>query len=83
MSESWESLYIDRAELEELLNFDLLSTWALDISRVVFLCQKRYRKSLLFTEGCSLFLVFLLLFPINLILFRKLDWLSNNTNGLI
>lgn len=83
MSESWESLYIDQAELEELLNFDLLSTWALDISRVVFLCQKRYRQSLLFTEGCSLFLVFLLLFPINLILFRKLGWLSNNTNGLI
>ncbi|MDJ0532823.1 MAG: hypothetical protein QNJ70_10060 [Xenococcaceae cyanobacterium MO_207.B15] len=83
MSLKWEELEISPAELEELLNFDLLSTWAIDISRVFLLRQAKYRNSLLFTEGCYLFLVFILLFPINLIIFRNFGWLTNNTNGLI
>lgn len=80
---NWEELEISQAELEEIVNFDLLSTWAIDISRIFFLGQNTYLKSLLFTEGCSLFLVSLLFFPINLIFFRNLGWLSNSTNGLI
>ena len=79
----WQELEISQAELEELLNFNLLSTWAIDIGRVFWLRQTTYRKSLLFTEACSLFLVFLLLFPIKFILFRNFGWLSNNTDGLI
>lgn len=83
MSLNWKELEISQAELEELVNFDLLSTWAIDISRVFFLDLNIYRKSLLITEGCSLFLVSLLFFPINLIFFRNFNWLNNNINGLV
>ena len=80
---NWEELEISQAQLEELVNFDLLSTLAIDLSRVVFLRQTTSRKSLLFTEGCSLFLISLLFFPINLIIFRNYGWLSNNIHGFI
>jgi hypothetical protein len=83
MSINWEKLEISQAELDELVNFDLLSTWAIDISRVFLLRQKTYYKSLLVTESVCLFLILFLLFPINLIVFRNFDWLSNNLSGLI
>ena len=83
MSLNWKKLEITQAQLEELIDFDLLSTWAIDISRVFVMHKKTYRRSLLFTESCSLFLVYLLLCPVILILFRNLAWLSNNTRGLI
>lgn len=83
MSVNWEELEISQIELDELVNFDLLSTLAIDISRVFLLRQKIYRKSLLMTEGIYLFLIFLLFCPVNLILFRNFGWLSNNINGLI
>ena len=83
MSVNWKELEISQPELEKLVNFDLISTWAVDISRVLFLNLKAYQKSLLFIEGCSLFLISLFIFPINLIIFRNLDWLSNNISGFI
>jgi hypothetical protein len=83
MSVNWGNLEISQAELEELINFDLLSTWAIDLSRVLLLHNRKYVRSLLFTECCSLFLIFLLFFPINFILFRNFGWLSNNINGFI
>lgn len=83
MSVNWEKLEISQAELDELVNFDLLSTWAIDISRVFLLRQKTYHKSLLVTEAVCLFLILFLLFPIILIFFRNFDWLSNNISGLI
>jgi hypothetical protein len=83
MSLNWEKLEISQVELEELVNFDLLSTWAINISHVFLLRRKKYYKSLLMTEGVYLFLIFLLLFPINLITFRNFGWLSNNLNGLV
>ncbi|MGL6343580.1 MAG: hypothetical protein ACRC80_31105 [Waterburya sp.] len=83
MSVNWEKLEISQAELDELVNFDLLSTWAIDISRVFLLSQKTYYKSLLMTEAVYLFLILFLLFPINLIIFRNFNWLSNNISGLI
>ncbi|MEY2831927.1 MAG: hypothetical protein RLZZ574_1185 [Cyanobacteriota bacterium] len=83
MSVNWEELEINSAELEELMSFNLLSTWALDFSRVFCLRNRAYVSSLLFTEGCGLFLAYLLFFPILLILFRNLGWLNNNFNGLL
>lgn len=81
MSVNWEELEISQTELDELVNFDLLSDWAINISHVFLLRRKKYYKSLLMTEGVYLFLIFLLLFPINLITFRNFNWLSNNING--
>ncbi len=83
MSVNWQELEIGQSELEELINFDLLSTWAIDLSRVLLLHFTAYRRSLLFTEACSLFLISLFVFPINLIIFRNFNWLSNNSTGLI
>ncbi len=83
MSVNWKELEISQPELEEFINFDLLSTWAVDVSRVLFLNLKAYQKSLLFIEGCSLFLISLFIFPINLIIFRNFNWLNNNISGLI
>lgn len=79
---NWEELEINLAELEELMSFNLLSTCALDLSQVVWLRNRAYISPLLFTEGCSLFLAYLLFFPILLILFRNLGWLANNSHGL-
>jgi hypothetical protein len=83
MSVNWEELEISAEELENLLNFDLLSVWAMDLSRVFLLRNRTYRRSLLFTEGSSLFLACLCFFPLNLIIFRNLGWLTNNSHGLI
>lgn len=83
MTVNWEELEINSAELEDLTSFDLLSTWAMDFSRVFLLRNRAYRRSLLFTQGSSLFLFSCLFFPFNLIVFRNLGWLTNNSNGLI
>jgi hypothetical protein len=83
MSVNWEELEISKVELEDLINFNLLSTWALDLCRVFLLHNRAYSRPLLFTEGCTLFLIYFCLFPLNLIIFRKLGWLSNNYQGLI
>ena len=83
MSVNWKELEISQSELEEFINFDLLSIWAVDVSRVLCLNLKAYQKSLLLIEGCSLFLISLFVFPINLIIFRNFNWLNNNISGLI
>lgn len=83
MSVNWKELEISKAELEDIINFDLLSTWALDLCRVFLLHNRAYSRTFLFTEGCALFLVYFWLLPLNLIVFRNLDWLSNNYQGFI
>lgn len=80
---NWQKLKIRQKQLEETLNFDLISTWAIVLGRVFFFKQKQAFKSLLITEVCSLFFFCLLLVPIILILFRDSGWLSNNTGGFI
>ncbi|WP_036485612.1 hypothetical protein [Myxosarcina sp. GI1] len=80
---NWDELQIEQSELDNLLKFNILSTWALDFARVTMLHQKKARISLLFTQASILFLILLLFFPINLIIFRNLGWLSNNISGLI
>ena len=79
---NWKKLEITNIELEKIIDLNLVSTLALNISRVL-LGFKAYRKSLLFAEGCSLFLIYLFSFSTNLIIFRHLGWLSNNTRGLL
>jgi hypothetical protein len=83
MSVNWEELEIGASELENLLNFDLLSSWAIDLSRVFLLRNRTYRRSLFLIESSSLFLACLCFFPLNLIIFRNLGWLTNNSQGLI
>ena len=83
MSIDWKELEITKTQLEDLLNFNIISNWAIDVSRVILLRNKQYYKSLLFTESGSLFLIYVLFFPITLIILRSLDWLSNNTKGFV
>lgn len=83
MSAQWNKLQIDRLELDELLELDVLSTWAITMVRVFMLRQKAYYLSFLLTEASFLFLILLLLFPLNLIVFRNLELLENNTSGFL
>ncbi|BAZ46537.1 hypothetical protein NIES4102_35730 [Chondrocystis sp. NIES-4102] len=80
---NWEKLKISEVELDKLIKLDLLSLWAIDLSYVFLLNRRIYRKSLLITESVCLCLMLFLLFPITLIVFRALNWLSNDFNGLI
>jgi hypothetical protein len=83
MSVNWEGLEITQEELEDLLNFNLLSSWAIDFSRVFLLRNQRYLFSLLFIESSSLFLSYFLFFSLNLIVLRNFNWLTNSSNGFI
>ena len=82
MSVNWEELKISQAELDEIFELDILSTWAIELGRVVILKKPEYLKSLLFTEGSILLINLLFFFPINLIIFRNLGWLENDFSGL-
>ncbi len=83
MSLNWNELEISESQLENLLNFNLISNWAINISQVFLLRKKIYSKSLLLTETSGFFLIYVLLFPITLIILRNSDFLSNNTKGFI
>lgn len=79
---NWHKLKISQIELEKTLEFDLISTLAIELGRTFFLRQKGGR-SWLITQICGLFLVSLLSLPIILIVFRNLTWVSNNNAGLM
>lgn len=83
MSVNWDNLRIEQAKLDEVLELNILSTWAITIVRVFILRQKAYYSSLLLIESSLLFLIVTLLFPLSLIIFRNLGWLENNTSGFI
>ena len=83
MAVDWSKLEITQQELAELIDLNLLSTWAINNSRVLLLDLKEYRQDLIFANTSNAFLVYLFIFPINLIVFRHLGWLSNNTSGLV
>jgi hypothetical protein len=80
---NWDELKIDDSELDNLLDLDLLSTWAIELSRVFILHKSQYIKSLFATEASAFFLGLLLFVPLNLIFFRHWEFLQNNTNGFV
>ncbi len=83
MSLDWDKLKISQAELDKIVELNIISTWAMVLSRVFLLRQGEYRQSLIFTESSFLFIGLLFFFPINLITFRKLGLLNNNSSGFI
>ena len=83
MTLDWSELEIDRAELDNTLELNLSSSWAIALNRVFLLNRAEYRQSLLFIEGSILFTSLLFLFPINLIVFRKLNLLDSDGSGLL
>ncbi len=82
-SVNWDKIKISQAELENLLLSDIFDNWAIDLCRVLILHKKKYFRSLLITETAILFLEIILLLPLNLLVFRNLGIVSNNSYGLI
>lgn len=82
MSLGWEKLEISQAELDEIFELNIFATWAISLSYVFLLKQSKYVQSLLFTESSFLFIGIVLLFPINLLTFRKLGLLNTNASSL-
>ena len=82
-SVKWDKIPIYQAELDSLLPLNIFDNWAIEICRVLILRNKKYFRPLLITEAAILFLEIVLLFPLNLIIFRNLELTSNNSYGLI
>ena len=80
---NWGELTITQSELDNLWELDLFSSCAIDLNLLLILRQRQYFKSFLFTEISVLFLGLVLFFPLNLIMFRNLAFLSNNTVGFL
>ena len=79
----WDKLKINQAELDLIFEPNIISSWAIALGRIFILRRTRYWKTFLLTESSLLFLSLLFFFPVNLIFFRKLGWLDNNTNSFI
>ena len=82
-SVNWDKISISQAELESLLLSDIFYNWAIDLCRVLILHKKKYFQPLLITEAAIVFLEIILLFPLNLLIFRNVGIVSNNSYGLI
>lgn len=72
-----------QSELDNLFLLNILDNLAIEICRVLILNKKKYFYPLLIIEAAILFLEIVLLFPLNLIIFRNLGIASNNAYGLI
>lgn len=79
----WDKLKITQAELDDLLNLDLLSSWAIDLNYILVQHKRQYLKSFLITELSVLFLEIILFFPLALIVLRNVGILANNTGGFL
>lgn len=80
---NWSKLKITQTELDNLLNLDLFSSWAIELNYILRQHKRQYFRSFLITELSGLFLGVILFFPLNLLIFRKLEILANNTGGFI
>lgn len=78
----WSKLKISQTELDSACEFSIFDNWAIALSRLLLLRQPEYWQQLLLAEISVWFLSILLLFPINLMLFRKLNLLSSSGSGL-
>lgn len=83
MTLDWSELEINQTQLDNILELDLSSSWAIALNRVFLLHQAKYWQSLLFIESSILFTSLLFWFPINLIVFRKLNLLDADSSGLL
>ena len=81
MKLDWEELKISQIELDTVFEPNLITTWAISLSRALLLHQRKHLKSLLFTEVSLLFVSLLPCFSLNLLIFRKLNFIANNSNG--
>lgn len=79
----WEKLKITQSELDDILDLDLFSSWAIDLNRILIQHKRQYIKSFLITEVSVLFLGIILFFPLTLIILRNLRILANNTGGFL
>ena len=79
----WDELKISQAELDRVLDTGIVFSWAIALTRVLILRQSRYWQSFLSIQSTFFFFNLLFLFPINLIVCRKLSLLDNNATGLI
>lgn len=82
-SVNWDKVTIVQSELESLFPLNIFDYLAIEICRVLILHNKKYFHSLLIIEAAILFLKIVLLFPLNVIIFRNLGIASNNGYGLI
>ena len=83
MSLKWNDLKISQAELDTIFETNLIYEWAIALCRVLILHQSRYLKGLLLTQSSLLFICLLFLFPVNLIVYRELEAIDSNSNGLV
>ena len=82
MSLGWEKLKISQVELDKIFELNIFAIWAIALSNVFLLRQRKYCQSLLLTESSFWFIGVILLFPINLLTFRKLGLLNTNASSL-
>ena len=82
MKFDWEELKVNKDELDNVFEPDLITSWAIALSGVLLLRYKKYDRLLLKIECSLLFISLLFCFPINLLLLRKLDLIVNNISGL-
>ena len=80
-SVKWDKTPISQAELDSLLPLNIFDNGAIEICRVLILRNQKYFRPLLITETAILFVEIVLLFPLNLIIFRNLELTSNNSYG--
>ena len=83
MSLKWNELKIYQAELDTIFETNLIYEWAIALYRILILHQSRYLKGLLLTQSSLLFICLLFLFPVNLIVYRELQAIDSNSNGLV
>ena len=83
MSFKWNELKITSAELDTVFETNLICEWAIAFCRVSILHQPQYSKNLLLTQSTLFFICSLFLFPVNLIVYRKLELIDSNYSGLV
>lgn len=80
---NWNELKISQAEIDNIFELNIISSWAIALGKVFLLRQTEARQSLALMESSVLFLSLVFLFPLNLIIFRQLNLLNSNSSGLI
>lgn len=82
MALDWQELKISQAKLDDVFEVNLVDSWAIVLSKVLLIGKKQELKRLLSIEASLLFVSLLVSFPIALIVFRKLELIANNSNGM-
>ena len=83
ISFDWNQLQISKSELERVFEPSIIDEWAIAFSSALYLKQNKANKVLLLTSSSFSFISLVLLFPINLIVLRQLESVSDSNLGLI